>query len=767
MFNRSGSGPTFFHFDRQLQPLAAAIALALAVPALPAAAQAQQGDQVDERQSAVSGQDSALDVIYVHAYGVTTRTFGATKTDTPIIETAKSVSVIAREELDARSVVNLNEAMRYVAGTVLESTGNDNRYDDFRIRGFSAGSESGAMTLDGLRAPPIGPAWNRGKIDSWNLDRVEVLKGPAAVMYGQMAPGGIVNQVSKIAVPGQRQGLQLSQNNHGTWSSAFDVGADVDSGDNRHLFRVLGRYADGDTQIDHVAQQHWFLAPSYTLQMGEDTRLTLLGYYQKDDGGSTYQFLPMDGSLIPTAHGRMKNTTFIGEPGWDTWDAKVWHVGWLFEHAFNEHWTFSQSARRMHVDSLYRGIVTNGPLSADGRTQARRQVAGIGDADNDSVDSRIIGKFATGALGHTLLLGVDWRRGDWKNARETYANPASIDIFKPIHTGPSTTLNSIAYGDGDSTQTGVYLQDQVALGNWRVTVGGRYDWFEDDSWSQNYNALTGVYAARIPSRVKDEAFSGNASVLYLFDNGLAPYLSYSESFQPSSYDSTYSYEGGAFDPVRGKQWEAGVKYQPSGFDGLFTLAAYDLRQKDVAVPDTAHATGCGPTGASACQLGDGESRVRGVEFEARITPVEGFSVIGAVSRMDSEYLRSNNVYEGKDLAMVPDWLASLWGDYTFRTGVLNGLSLAVGLRYNGESYIVGNSRSIVGGADRYPDTIPSYTLWDAAVRYDLSRFVDTNILLSLNASNLTDKRYVTTCTGTSSCWYGSGRTVTANVRWSW
>src|SRR5690606_596728 len=120
------------------------------------------------------------------------------------------------------------------------------------------------------------------------------------------------------------------------------------------------------------------------------TRLTLLGYYQKDDGGSTYQFLPMDGTLVPTQYGYMKNTTFIGEPEFDTWNAELWHAGWLFEHAFNEHWSFSQSARHMHIDSLYRGIVTNGPLLEDGRTQRRRQAAGVGDADSDSVDSRII-----------------------------------------------------------------------------------------------------------------------------------------------------------------------------------------------------------------------------------------------------------------------------------------------------------------------------------------------------------------------------------------
>ncbi|AMN48398.1 TonB-dependent receptor [Steroidobacter denitrificans] len=716
-------------------------------------------------QTTTSTRDPAiLDTVIVNAYRVINETSGATKTDTPIAETAKSVSVIAREELDARGVTNLNEAMRYVAGVVLESTGNDNRYDDFRIRGFAAGSESGTTTIDGMRAPPIGTAWNRGKIDSWNLERIEVLKGPSAVMYGQMAPGGIVNQASKLPSAAQQQILQLDIDGYGMYSAAFDAGAGT--GDNRHLFRLVGRYSDGDTQIDTVEQQHWFLAPSYTLQIAEKTRLTLLGLYQEDDGGSTYQFLPMDGTLVAAANGYMKNDTFIGEPSWDTWDRTVWSAGWLLEHSFNDQWTLSQSARRMHVDSLYRGIVTNGALGPDGRTQARRQVAGTGDADGDSVDTRLVGKFAIGTLEHTLLLGVDWRQGDYDNARLTYANPASIDIFAPVHTGHSTTLNSIGYSGGKNTQTGAYLQDQIALNHWRFTAGGRYDWTKDDIWSQNYNALTSLFAPRTTSKVKNEAFSANAGVLYVFDNGFSPYLSYSESFQPSSYDSSYSYDASTFDPVRGKQWEIGVKYQPASFDGLLTLAAYDLRQKDVAVPNTDVGSVCGPTGTSACYIGGGESRVRGIELEARVTPIEGFSVIGAVSRMESEYIRSNNVYEGKDLAMVPDWLASLWGDYTFHSGALNGFSIATGLRYNGESYIVGNSRSIAGGSG-YPDTIPSYTLWDAAIRLDLSQITQTSLLLSLNASNLTDKRYVTTCTGTSSCWYGSGRTITANARWNW
>ena len=243
-----------------------------------------------------------LDAVQVNAYRTTTHASGATKTDTPVAETAQSISVIAREELDARGVQNLNEAMRYVAGVALESSGIDNRVDDFRIRGFDAGSWSNNVTVDGMRAPQ-GSQWNRTMVDSWNLERVEVLKGPSAVMYGQVAPGGMVNQVSKTPDPDQAQVLRLQLEGNGQYGAAFDTGAASD--DKTHLARLVGLYRDGDTQIDHTRQQHWFLAPSYTWQASERTRLTLLGLYQKDDGGSTYQFLPMDGTLVPTQYGRM------------------------------------------------------------------------------------------------------------------------------------------------------------------------------------------------------------------------------------------------------------------------------------------------------------------------------------------------------------------------------------------------------------------------------------------------------------------------------
>lgn len=725
--------------SRRLRPNLLALACALsAAGALPVHAQTA----------------TDLDAVRVNAYRAANSASGATKTSTSITETPQSVSVIERAELDARGVQSLNDAMRYVAGVSLESSGIDNRVDDFRIRGFDAGSWSNNVTLDGMRAPQ-GSQWNRSMFDSWNLERVEVLKGPSAVLYGQIAPGGMVNQVSKTPTPDQRQQLRLGLDAHGQYSAAVDVGAGTSGND--HLFRLVGLYRDGDTQIQHTQQKHGFLAPSYTWQIAERTRMTLLGMYQKDDGGSTYQFLPAAGTLTPTRYGYMKNSTFIGEPGWNTFDRTLWTAGWMFEHQFNDHLTLTQNARRTHVDSLYRGVVTFGALNADGRTQNRRGVMGTGDSEGDTFDTRLQARFAIGAAEHTVLLGWDWQRADWEGVRSAMSSPRPIDIFNPVYSTYAPTVSTETPTAGVNRQSGVYLQDQIALANWRLTLGGRYDWTKDDSTSANRNIATGISTPGGHSVIKSEAFTGRAGLLYVFDNGLTPYVSYAESFQPSTKSPLDSFTLTALEPVTGSQWEAGLKYQPASVDGLVTLAVYDLRQQNMIVDDpVASHRNCGATGTATCSIQGDEGRVRGIELEARITPIDGFSLIGAASRMDSEMTRSA-AYAGKALAMVPDYSASFWADYTFQDGALRGLSLAAGARYNGVSY--GDSANLY--------RIRSYTLFDAALRYDLGQIGSTHVQLALNASNLADKRFVSTCTGVSSCYYGSGRTVMATATFGW
>ena len=516
----------------------------------------------------------------------------------------------------------------------------------------------------------------------------------------------------------------------------------------------MGLYGDGATQIRHTDHEQWFIAPSATIYFNDHaTRLTLHGLYQKDRGGSTFQFLPYQGTVVPAAEGYIKNTTFLGEPDWNTYNRDIWTAGWQLEHQFNNAWKFSQNARYTHVDSLYRATVGNGVRGAaltnlntliGGRILNRRAVQGEGDSDAQTIDTRIEGKFGTGPLTHTMIAGFDWQKTDWTFLRQAATvSPAviAINVYDPVYSHydfEPTLAKQMSTRETDS-QYGVYLQDQIALDRWRFTLGGRQDWTRMDS----LNRLTGVRQV-----TRDEAFTGRAGVTYLFDNGLAPYFSYSESFQPTGGTTR---AGNAFKPTTGTQWEAGLKYEPRYIDGMITLSAYELSQQNVLTADPLNEAD------EAYQVQTGKVRVRGVELEGRITPLRGLSVIGAMTRMDSKVVRNNDGYAGNRMIRVPDWIGSMWVDYTFHSGPLAGLGMGAGVRYVGATYgdLANNLH------------IPAYTLFDAALRYDAGKIGGMNLQLALNGSNLADKRYVATCSAATSCYYGTGRTVMATARLSW
>ncbi len=694
-----------------------------------------------------------LEAVTVNAYRPADTIGGSTKTDTPLREVPQSVSVIERREMELRGVRNLNEATRYTAGVLPESQGIDNRVDDLYIRGFDAGSFGANVMLDGLRAPSDSSlSWNRTSFNTWNLERIEVLKGPSSVLYGQLAPGGMVNQVSKLPTLEQEQVVQLQVDGHGRRQTAFDLGGA--NSDENVLWRLVGLYGDGATQIKHTDHEQWFIAPSATMYFNDHaTRLTLHGLYQKDRGGSTFQFLPYQGTVVPAAEGYIKNTTFLGEPDWNTYNRDIWTAGWQLEHQFNDAWKVSQNARYTHVDSLYRATVGNGVRGAaltnlntliGGRILNRRAVQGEGDSDAQTVDTRIEGKFGTGPLTHTMIAGFDWQKTQWTFLRQAATvSPAAIaiNVYDPVYTHydfEPTLARQMSTRETDS-QYGVYLQDQIALDRWRFTLGGRQDWTRMDS----LNRLTGVRQV-----TRDEAFTGRAGVTYLFDNGLAPYFSYSESFQPTGGTTR---AGNAFKPTTGTQWEAGLKYEPRTIDGMITLSAYELSQQNVLTADPLNEAD------EAYQVQTGKVRVRGIELEGRITPLRGLSVIGAVTRMDSKVVRSNDGHTGNRMIRVPDWMGSMWVDYTFHGGPLAGLGMGAGVRYVGATY---------GDLANYL-RIPAYTLFDAALRYDVGKIGGMNLQLALNGSNLADKRYVATCSAATSCYYGTGRTVMATARLSW
>lgn len=723
---------------------------------LPAVAMAQQADPETAREDE--------DVIVVTATGLS-EAFSSTKTDTPLIETPQSISLITREEMDIRGVHTVAEALSYSAGIQAEASGIDSRVDEVSVRGFGAGGfSSNNNFVDGLRLP-TGGQWTRPAFDPFGLQQVEVLKGPSSVLYGQVAPGGIVNLVSKRPTDQPTgeimfQTAGFTELEHWQHQIAGDVSGPLGETGSDVQYRLVGLYRDGETQIDETENSRLYLSPSLNWDIGPDTSVTFLVQYQKDEGGSTFQFLPSTGSLYESNGRHIELDAYIGEPDWNRFDRDQYLAAAFFEHNVSDNLTYNANVRYTHIESLYRVVVLAGdtvtncgsdPLCIPGQTINRRAVQGIGETDGWAIDNRLQYAFATGALEHTLLAGFDYFNTEWTHNRDAVGGGAVLplyDIYNPQPRGSAdfeANLRPQIYTDTTSEQTGIYLQDQIAVGNWRWALGGRHDTATDDS----YDPLTDTTRS-----TEADEFTWQTGLIYLFDNGFAPYASYSESFLPST--GNY-WDGTPFDPTTGQQYEAGLRYQPSGSNIFLTLSAYEIIQQNVTTtdPDPTHDCGRRP-----CSVQTGEAEVRGIEAEARATLPFGMAVIATATSTESEITETNTPAElGNELSGVPDMMASLFVDYRFDEGALDGFGLGGGVRYVGESY--GDTANTL--------EIPSYTLVDLMGRYEFGALNPDwdGWVASVNARNIANEAYVATCTSVSSCFYGSGRTVNLRLQYRW
>lgn len=689
----------------------------------------------------------------------------STKTDTPLIETPQSISVITREEMDVRAVQTVADALSYAAGVQAEAAGIDSRVDEVSVRGFGAGGfSSNNNFVDGLRLP-AGGMWTRPSFDPFGLQQVEVLKGPSSVLYGQVAPGGIVNLASKRPSLSARNEVMLQTAGYGElerWQqqAGLDFNANL-SGDGHALARLVLLVRDGETAVDATENSRFYLSPSIALDFGAATTLTVLAQYQLDEGGATYQFLPALGTLFASNGQTIRNGAYIGEPGWNVFDREQASIAAFLEHDFTSWLSASVNARYTQIDTLYRSTVLGGntltacpgsiPGCIPGATVTRRAVQGQGETEGWVFDARLQAEFSTGPLAHTLLVGADHFDTEWDHFRDNVA-PAQVlpvlNIFDPAPRGSASFASSLTpaiYGESDSTQSGFYVQDQISIGGLRLVLGGRRDEAGEDATNLLNSTVT---------RTRSEATTWQAGAVYLFENGLAPYASFAESFLPTP---GADFAGAPFDPVTGEQYEVGLRYQPPGSNIFFTLGAYEITQQNILTPDPAHpgATDCA---GGRCFVQTGEAQIRGLEFEARASLGSGLSIIGTATSVESEITESNIANErGKSLPQLPEQMASLFVDYRLPAGPLDGLGFGGGVRYVGESY--GNTVNDL--------VIPDYTLFDIFARYDLSHIGADGVIFSVNARNLTDETYVATCNTLQSCYYGSGRTVTARLQYRW
>ncbi|MEB2845734.1 TonB-dependent siderophore receptor [Endobacterium cereale] len=706
----------------------------------PAHAQDQQGTVLEtivvEGAAGTSAREkSAAATGPVKGY-VAAQSAGGTKTTTPLIETPQSISVITTQQLEDRGVQNLGEALSYTAGVVAAPFGNDARYFNPIMRGFEAVDSVYINSFRFIRD------FGALSFEPYGQERIEVIKGPASVLYGQGEPGGIINLVAKRPTFEKFGEIGVEFGNNDRYQIKLDAG-DVHNDVVSYRITALGRLADGEQ--DFTSDDRLYLAPSFTWAPDEDTSLTILGSLQRDTGTSPLG-LPQAGTLDFNPNGVIPTSRYIGEPDFNDNKSLLATVGYEFKHRFNETFEFRQNAQYLSFDADYNNLYYSS-LGADLRTVNRGVSVQSEDTDSFGIDNQLEANFETGALEHTAIVGFDYRYYT-QDRSSLFDSVGSIDVFNPVYGSPLNYNVALTdYMDHRLQQVGIYAQDQISIDRLRLTFGLRQDWSDIRG-----NTFDGGRNTRTISRNKDNALTGRAAALYLFDNGLAPYISYSTSFNPQPGLNTTI--GELLDASEGEMIEAGLKFQPEGWNSMFTASVYQLTKTNI-------------TGTVRDQNGDrvtqqvGEAKSRGFELEATTSLAEGLDLLGSYTYSDTQITTGGFEFDGptstsilttgNQLANIPQHSAALWVAYTFQEDTaLEGLKLGAGARYVGERY--GNNTNTI----KLPDT----TLFDASVSFEKE-----NIKASLAVQNIADKRYAASCN--FGCFYGEGRTIVGSLTYKW
>ena len=664
----------------------------------------------------------------------------ATKTSMPLVRTSQSVSVVTREQIDKQGSMTVAEAVRYTPGVLSNPYGNTRRYDYLAMRGINDGSVDNII-IDGLKSMGDPGSYSSLQIDPYFIERIDVLKGPSSVLYGRSNPGGLASLTTKRPQFTEAARIDLSYGSNDYKSLGFDVTGPLNE---NIAYRVLGVSEAADSQVDHVEETRYALMPSLAIYFNDDTSLNLYAYLQHDPNGGYHGSLPASGTLEKRNGERLSGSFFEGDPDIEEFKRTQKMVGYEFQHRFNDVWSARQNFRYLDAEVENSQVWQSGYYGPASNLLYRGFSGGEESLHAWIVDNMLQADFSTGSVLHTVVVGLDYQSTKNKTLDEyDYSTVSPLDIANPIYTsndlaGLATSSNALRR----QKQAGLYVQDLIELDNWNFSFGLRQDWYDvsiDD-------AIKGKDANQ------GEKLSGHAGVLYAFDNGVSPYLSYSTSFNPTS---NYSSGAQILKPTTGKQWEAGVKFQPVGRNDLYTLSFFTIEMENLFAKENSLVT-------DNFYKGVGGMKSRGVELEARVSVTERLRLLGSVTLNDVEYSKHYFTFDtsgavvnakGNTPYQTPERMASLWADYNFAEGLLSGLNIGGGARYVGYSW----------GNDAHDFKVPSYTLFDASIGYDLGRLGLPGTSVRLNANNLTDEYYVASCYSASSCYLGAERNVVATI----
>jgi iron complex outermembrane recepter protein len=640
---------------------------------------------------------------------VATATRSATKTDTPVLETPRSMSTVTQEQLEDRKPQTLLDALSYTPGVRVGSYGFDPRYDAFTIRGIDV-TYTGVFR-DGLRQ--VNSPNGLFRLEPYGLDGITILRGPAASIYGASSTGGIVDLISKRPTFLPFREVEVQTGSYGRLQGNFDLSGPVNS-DNTVFYRLTGLVRDAGTGIDAVKDDRIFIAPSFTWRPNDATTLTILGEYMDSTTGGTAAYInnyALDAAGNPTSLSIGATRVFAGDKRYNDFRQKQGRIGYEFEHRLNDMFTLHQRTR-------FSALGTNQEYFFAGSGLTRENNWGI--VSDTYLESRV----KTGAVDHTILTGLDI-------SRLSYVSKQGFGIV-PIGADPVLSYRE----DQTQTLTGIYIQDQLKWQNWRLTLGGRHDWLSSEFES------AGLQFDR-----DDSKFTGRAALGYVTDFGLAPYVSWGTSFTPNPGTVL---GGSVAEPTTGEQVEVGVKYDLPGINASLRAAVFDIHQDNAVVYQVVDGTN------QQVQL---DLRSQGFELEGVASLTDGLNVQASYSYTDARIEKLTPETVGNRLTSVPYHLASLWLDYTVQEGPVRGLGIAGGVRYVGSSFGDNLNRRVIENEPR--------TYFDAAIRYDLEN-IDSSLKglrFQVNATNLLDEDGQV-CTS-NYCYFDEGRKVIASLRYRW
>ena len=642
--------------------------------------------------------------------------YAGTKTETALVELPQPVKIITADQYEAQGAINISDTVKYAAGVLANPYGRDTRVDGFNVRGIDA-----LQFRDGMR--DIFSFYASITSDPYNFERVEIVRGPASVLFGQGSIGGLVNLVSKS--PGfETQGeINLVYGSYDRKEVLADVNLALSDS---FAIRAVGRARDADTYVDHVPDDRVMFAPSIRWQPTPDTDIVLTGLYQEDDTGSTSQFLPIVGTFRPNtvAGQQLDRYTFVGKAGWDRYAGRSLQGGGSITHRFSDNVKLSLKARYIDSDleynTHYADSYTNpqDPFSVygiDGRTIALTADASDARMNVFSTDNNLQFNFNTGAnIEHKLLVGIDY---SWNKIAKRYAGGYElVDLYDIDYDALATYDPTGPFTTESQKQLGFYVQDQIRFYD-RVSVvlGARRD------------RVTGS------SGQKDNATTFRAGIIGEIGAGFSPFFSYTESFLPVA--GSVQGEGGVplspYRPQTGTQYEAGVKWQPTP-NTLVTATAFKIKERNRVL--------YGPNNST---TQSGVLDTKGFEIEASHALPGNFELLAnyGYAKLKSEVNTS--------LDYMPRHTASLWSTKSFGLPDEAQLRLGAGVVYSGKSISTSDIWSIV---------TPSRTTVDA-----LAEISWNNWRLAVNATNLLDNKYFASCLARGDCFVGAPRNVMATV----